>query len=628
MNKDFIQIVDVARSGNNKAFEKLYNMTKDSAYFVALSITKNEHDAMDILQDSYIKAFKNLNTLKQPEVFDSWLNRIVANTSKNYITKKKPVLFGDVSNDISGIFDDEEFIDKQNIPHEVVDSKETARLIMEIIDRLSEDKRLIVIMYYYQEMQVKEIAETLELPVTTIKYKLLSARQEMKKDIEGMEKKGTKLYSIAPLAIIPSVLAVCAASCEVPVYASILPAAMAGVGLGSAVGSAGIGSAASSAVTATVATATATTVASSTTAGGIAGFFATVGGKIVATALAVAVVGGGTATAVVMTKDKAHDKNVEISTESSQILNQDITSDIINIETNTAKESETILQETETTTEEKKVELSNYTAFEDLTKEMPDTSAMIIDIESGTEFSYDLNNDGKEDNIYYYAKEIDAPEYEVELKINGTDYSDILGTGVANYRESGLYYLIDIDDSDEYVELAIWGGLYNAGDRHTSIFRYNGSDLEYIGKLPELVPNEYDFYADGKGTLYFSKDQSLGTSWPTDAKYILNKEGKIEEVKGWRYYSDEWADIERESHEVIKEVEVYTEPKDDADKIILTKDLGPVKFYITDNDKWVGIINDKNEVYYIKMNDDDDYSYKLENGENISDILKDVRFFG
>lgn len=624
MNKDFIQIVDVAKSGNNKAFEKLYNMTKDSAYFVALSITKNEHDAMDILQDSYIKAFKNLNTLKQPEVFDSWLNRIVANTSKNYITKKKPVLFGDVSNDISGIFDDEEFIDKQNIPHEVVDSKETARLIMEIIDRLSEDKRLIVIMYYYQEMQVKEIAETLELPVTTIKYKLLSARQEMKKDIEGMEKKGTKLYSIAPLAIIPSVLAVCAASCEVPVYASILPAAMAGVGLGSAVGSVGIGSAASSAVTATVATATATTVASSTTAGGIAGFFATVGGKIVATALAVAVVGGGTATAVVMTKDKAHDKNVEISTESSQILNQDITSDIINIETNTTKESETIPEETESET---KVVLSNYTKFEDLTKEMPDTSAMIIDIEYGTDYSYDLNNDGKEDNIYYYCEEIDYAEYEVELKINGKDYSDKLESVEPRFERSGSCHLIDIDDSDEYVELAIWGG-YNAGDRNTSFFRYNGSDLEYIGRLPEFVPNENGFYADGKGTIYFRKDQSLGTSWPTDAKYILNKEGKIEEVKGWRYYSDEWADIERESHEVIKEVEVYTEPKDDADKIILTKDLGPVKFYITDNDKWVGIINDKNEVYYIKMNDDDDYSYKLENGENISDILKDVRFFG
>ena len=107
MNRDFINIIDNAKAGDNKSFEDLYNMTKDSAYFVALSITKNEQDAMDILQDSYIKAFKSLNSLKQPEVFDSWFNRIVANNSKNYITKKKPVLFSDISTDISGTFEEE-----------------------------------------------------------------------------------------------------------------------------------------------------------------------------------------------------------------------------------------------------------------------------------------------------------------------------------------------------------------------------------------------------------------------------------------------------------------------------------------------------------------------------------------
>lgn len=131
MNKDFIEIVNAAKSGDNTAFESLYNMTKDSAYFVAISIAKNEHDAMDILQESYIKAFESLDTLNQPENFDSWFNRIVSNKSKDWLKKKKPVLFADINTDIIQDWNEEE-LNKEYIPHEAVDSKETSRLVMEM----------------------------------------------------------------------------------------------------------------------------------------------------------------------------------------------------------------------------------------------------------------------------------------------------------------------------------------------------------------------------------------------------------------------------------------------------------------------------------------------------------------
>lgn len=203
MNKDFIEIVKVAQMGDNRAFEALYNMTKDSAYFIALSITKNEQDALDIMQDSYIKAFQSIDTLNSPELFDNWVGRIVANTSKNYINKKKPMLFSDIVTDALVEWNDEEF-NKEYLPHESVDTKETSRLLMEIINGLSEDKRLCILMYYYQDMSVKEIAEVLELPVSTVKYKLLSARAEIKKGVEDLEKRGTKLYGVFPFALFPA----------------------------------------------------------------------------------------------------------------------------------------------------------------------------------------------------------------------------------------------------------------------------------------------------------------------------------------------------------------------------------------------------------------------------------------
>ncbi len=280
MNNDFIEIVRAAQLGDNRAFEALYNMTKDSSYFIALSITKNEQDALDIMQDSYIKAFGYISTLNAPELFDNWLGRIVANTSKNYISKKKPILFADVALNTDIEWNDEEF-NKDYLPHESVDTKETSRLLMEIINGLSEDKRLCILMYYYQDMSVKEIAETLELPVTTVKYKLLSARAEIKKGVEDLEKRGTKLYGVFPFALFTSQFK----NIETEFLTSNTPPAFSSMSL---LAQAVQMPAVASQVTASVAQ---------------KGFFSTIAGKIIAVAIGAVIVGGGITAAVVGIKN-------------------------------------------------------------------------------------------------------------------------------------------------------------------------------------------------------------------------------------------------------------------------------------------------------------------------------------
>lgn len=285
MNNNFIEIVKAAQQGDNRAFEALYNMTKDSAYFIALSITKNEHDALDIMQDSYMKAFKNISTLNSPELFDNWLGRIVANTSKNYIKKKKPILFGDIGEGADIEWNDEEF-NKDYLPQEAIDAKETGRLLMEIINRLSEDKRLCILMYYYQDMSVKEIAETLELPVSTVKYKLLSARAEIKKGVEELEDKGTKLYGLFPFILFPALFKNIETEFlkiySSPEYASIN---LSGSNIGTVVTSQAAGNAAKK------------------------GFLATLKGKLVIAAVAVAAVGTGVAIAVNTTGNSGDSKS-------------------------------------------------------------------------------------------------------------------------------------------------------------------------------------------------------------------------------------------------------------------------------------------------------------------------------
>ena len=274
MNKDFTEIVKAALSGDEAAFEALYTMTKDSAYFIALSLTHNEQDALDILQDSYIKAFTHLSELNSPELFDSWLKRIVANCGKNFLRIKKPMLFSDIPEAITVTETDEE-TDSDLIPHEFVDKKEASRLIMEIINKLPENKRLVILMYYYQNTQTKEISEELELPLTTVKYYLLEARKEIRTELEKLDKKGTRLYAVLPFALLPSLMEQAAGSVTAPEFSAVSSAVMSGVNAGTA-------------------------EITPSAAAGKGGFLKTAAFKITVAVAAVAIVGGGITAAVIV----------------------------------------------------------------------------------------------------------------------------------------------------------------------------------------------------------------------------------------------------------------------------------------------------------------------------------------
>ena len=201
---EMAKIVNAAVAGDNSAIEKIYNMTYRQGYSVALQIVKNEQDAMDILQEAYISALRNLSSLQNPDKLRSWFNQIVSNRCKDWLKKKKPQLFTDMTPDDSdGEFEDT--LKNENMtfsPEESVDYTETKRLMQEILDGLPEDQKLCVLMYYYEELSIAEIAETLDCSTGTVKSRLNYARKKIKIDVQELEKKGTKLYNIAPLPFI------------------------------------------------------------------------------------------------------------------------------------------------------------------------------------------------------------------------------------------------------------------------------------------------------------------------------------------------------------------------------------------------------------------------------------------
>lgn len=191
------QLVCKAQAGEASAFEQIYSLTNNKIYYFALKMVKNPDDAMDIVQDSYIAAFSKLSNLKSSEAFLSWMYTIVANNCKKFFIKNKNVsLFQD--DDYSPLDnlseDDDEFL-----PQAAVDNSEARRLIMNIVDNLPDAQRSCIILYYFSEMSVLEIASIMECSEGTIKSRLNYGRKQIKQAVLDLEqKKDTKLYTILP----------------------------------------------------------------------------------------------------------------------------------------------------------------------------------------------------------------------------------------------------------------------------------------------------------------------------------------------------------------------------------------------------------------------------------------------
>lgn len=202
----YTQAVERALNGDSSGFDFLYNSTKNNKYYLALKYVKNEEAAKDVLQDAYIRAWKNLDKLKEPEKFDFWLAQIVVNTAKNELEKRNHTPL-DLRTDSGEDEDDTEIFDRavsswDNVPELEYTREETRQLVHELIDSLSDEQRLVVIAFELEGLTTKEIAEQLGCSEATVKSRLRYGRNNIKQKAEELQKKGYKLYSIAPVTLL------------------------------------------------------------------------------------------------------------------------------------------------------------------------------------------------------------------------------------------------------------------------------------------------------------------------------------------------------------------------------------------------------------------------------------------
>ena len=190
------ELVQKAAEGDKAAFEELYRLTCRSVYFTCFGFVKDEQEAQDITQEVYLTAFEQLDTLEDEGKFKTWLYRIAANKSINCLKKKKPSLPGDEQ------LEDMEAEENENfLPEEYALNADKREIVLKIIQETWSDVLYqTILLHYFNEFSIAEIAEIMECPEGTVKYRLSVARAKIKEGVLRYEKKsGDKLYSVAAI---------------------------------------------------------------------------------------------------------------------------------------------------------------------------------------------------------------------------------------------------------------------------------------------------------------------------------------------------------------------------------------------------------------------------------------------
>lgn len=164
------ELIKAAQMGDRDALITLLREIENHVYRTAYYILGNEQDALDAAQEALIRIYTKINSYEEKAQFKTWVQRIVTNLCIDKFRRSKPTVSIE-QHELS-------FTDHKTVEDEVM-STYIAKDIREAIDKLPEHHRSVVVLRYLQDFSYNEIAESLDLPINTVKSYLFRARQQL-----------------------------------------------------------------------------------------------------------------------------------------------------------------------------------------------------------------------------------------------------------------------------------------------------------------------------------------------------------------------------------------------------------------------------------------------------------------
>ena len=176
-NKEIdLGLVKRAKSGDYQAFDLLVLKYQSRLISTAFKFVKDVQIAEDIVQDSFIKAFKALESFREDSSFYTWIYRITVNTSKNFLVSKKrksELLNSDLSEEASYEIEPVETYS----PEDLLQATQLKKVITETIDQLGEDTRTALTLRELDGLSYEQIAEVVNCPVGTVRSRIFRGRE-------------------------------------------------------------------------------------------------------------------------------------------------------------------------------------------------------------------------------------------------------------------------------------------------------------------------------------------------------------------------------------------------------------------------------------------------------------------
>ena len=182
------ELVAQVLGGRRESFDILIRRYQRQAVAVSYRLLGNTHDAAEVTQDAFLKAFSSLSTLQKPGAFGGWLMRIVSNLSLNFRRGRKsrsqlPLddVFGvsdGATTDTTGAASD--WAAQSGDPVRRLESQELGRKLAQAMSKLPEKQRLAITMFAIEQMPQKQVAEALDCSVEAVKWHVFQGRKKLK----------------------------------------------------------------------------------------------------------------------------------------------------------------------------------------------------------------------------------------------------------------------------------------------------------------------------------------------------------------------------------------------------------------------------------------------------------------
>ena len=196
-----ITLVRAVQNKDQKSFEELYTKYYKKIYAIAFATTKNVPDAEDILQITFSKVWQSISSLEDPSAFNTWVQKIAINESNNLLNKRKPSVSIDDEEDESPVTELESDL---MLPEVYAEQEDLSARLRKIIYELSDVQRQTVMLFYFDNLTISEIAQIMDCNESTVKSRLYLARKAIRTEIEEQERKtGTKFFGIVGIPVLP-----------------------------------------------------------------------------------------------------------------------------------------------------------------------------------------------------------------------------------------------------------------------------------------------------------------------------------------------------------------------------------------------------------------------------------------